>query len=53
MTTDGGREHVRRGMAQALDVGHLRALLGRFSVFGHGLVRNLHYFVACYEFGNG
>jgi hypothetical protein len=40
-------------MAQALDVGHLRTHLGSFAIFDHGFVRNLHYLVACYEFGNG
>jgi hypothetical protein len=53
MTTDRGCEHVRGGRAQAFDVDHRRVHLESFPVFGHGLVRNLHYFVACYEFGNG
>ena len=33
---DRGRHDVRGGMAQPLEVGHLRALLGSFAFVGHG-----------------
>src|SRR3979490_33543 len=43
MTTNGGRENVCSRMAQALDVGDLRALFQGFAIFRHTSERSFDF----------